>query len=246
MQNATFKYLDSLGVVQTHVFDVLDVRGVDKPWKWRLVPDKIFDIADGSKRTEYRGIQRVFLIKLAVLQNQESYIQAFLKADAKSITYQGTNLVAEEDQVVYESPEYENEWLEECGLLKYYVIELVESTVRTEWHVPKKPTGDDIIYIKKNVRVEGTQASPETFLTNTGKLQYNYGTTVFPDISLLSYNASIICNGVPLQDGKCNQVGEVTQSGSDITFQLAVSDSGNPSNDGFFYFDILIVLQEII
>jgi hypothetical protein len=243
----TFKYLDSLGNVQTHIFDVLSVRGVDKPWKWRNVPDKVFDISDGGKRTEYRGFKRIFSVELAVLQAYEDYIQAFLQADTKSITYQGTNLISEENQVVFESAEYENEWIGDCELAKKYVIEFVESTIRTFWPVPTVPViADDLMYIKTKVKIEGTQASPETFTTNAGKLQYNYGTTAFPSISLLSYVVTVICNGVPKQDAKCNQVGDITQSGSNISFQLAVSDAGNPSGDGFFYFDIIIVLQAIV
>ena len=246
-EQATLKYLDSLGAVQTHIFDVLNVRGVDKPWKWRNVPDKIFNIADGSKRTEYRGFKRIFSVELAILQSYEDYIQAFLQADAKSITYQGTNLIAEEDQVVFESTAYENEWLGESELAKRYVIEFVESLVRTVWPVPSPPiVVDDIMYIKTKVKIEGTQSSPETFITNSGKLQYNYGTTGFPNISLLSYVVTVICNGTPYQDAKINQVGNVTQSGSNISFQLAVSDAGNASGDGFFYADLTIGLQTIV
>ena len=102
------------------------------------------------------------------------------------------------------------------------------------------------MYIKLKVKIEGTQAAPETFTTNSGKLQYNYGTTPFPGISLLSYIVSVFCNSTPYQDAKINQVGDVTQSGSNISFQLAVSDSGNPSSDDFYYTDLTIGLQAIV
>jgi len=129
---------------------------------------------------------------------------------------------------------------------KLFTFELLESIVRTEWPSGIAPIADTDMYIAKKIKIVGTQNSPEVFTTNVGKLLYNFGTTAFPSISLLSYNVAIFCNSTPYQDAKVNQVGDVTQSGSNISFQLAVSDTGNASGDTFFYADITIALQAII
>jgi hypothetical protein len=243
---STFRYLDSSGTVHSQSFDVLTLRG-DVPWKWRLVPSLVLEKVDGSKETQFKAFQRYFSIELRALNSNEDFLRAFLQAETKSITYAGLNVISEESFVVFESEEYEDEWHNEFKLTKRYVIELVESFARTIWppYTPP-PVTTDIMYIAKNIKIVGTQASPETFTTNAGKLLYNFGTTPFPPLSLLSYNISVDCTGTPYQDAKCNQVGNVSQSGTDITFQLAVSDSGNPSSDGFFYFDIKIMLQAIV
>lgn len=103
---------------------------------------------------------------------------------------------------------------------------------------------EDLVYIKTKIKVEGTQASPELFITNSGKLLYNYGTTPFPEINLANAIVSVECNGTPYQDTTtCNQVGDISQSGANIAFSLAINDIGDPSDDGFFYFDITIKLQ---
>ena len=239
--------MDSLGNVQKKTFTTLSVRGSDTPFKVRFVPPEAFyKSVDGSSRTNYQGFQRIIQVELGAINADEDFIRAFFQAASKSFAYQGSNIIAEEVQVVYESPSFEDTWFDNFKYTKKYVFELTENTVRTEWPSPLQPILVDIVYLAKNIKVEGTQATPETFITNSGKLNYNYGTTKFPGISLLSYIVSISCNATPMQDAKCNQVGDVTQSGSNISFQLAVSDSGNPAPDGFYYFDLQINLQQII
>lgn len=246
METATLRYLDSLGTVQKKDFEVLSVEGLDIPKKLRFIPPQIYDIVDGSKATEYRGFQKIIGVSLSPINSNETFIEKFLQAGTKSLAYQGINVVSEEDQVVFETAEFESEHFDGFKYEKLYKFELTEKTVRHVWGFPTIPIVDNMIgYIKIKVKIEGTQASPETLTTNTGKLAYNFNTTVFPAISLLNYNVSVICNGTPYQSGKINQVGDVSQSGSDITFQLAHSDSENPSDDGFWYADLVIVLQAI-
>ena len=130
---------------------------------------------------------------------------------------------------------------------KLFTFELLESVVRTEWpSTTIIPIPDTDVYIIKKVKIVGTNTSQESFTTNSGKLQYNYGTTPLPSINLLSYIVSIVAIGAIYQDAKINQVGNITQSGSNISFFLAVSDTGNASDDTFFYADIIITLQAIV
>ena len=244
--SATLRYLDNLGNVQKKTFEVLHVWGLDMPGKFKYIPPEAFyKIVDGSSRTDYRAWQRIIQVELGVINADEDYLQAYFKSIASSFAYQGSNIIAEEVQVVSEIS-VEDTWLEDFKFTKIFNFEILENVARTVWPTsPSRPKENMIGYIIHNVKVEGTQSAPETFTTNVGKLLYNYGTTPFDSISLLSFIPIITCNSSPKQDAKCNQVGDITQSGSNITFQLAVSDGGNPSPDGFYYFDILIALQEI-
>jgi len=98
----------------------------------------------------------------------------------------------------------------------------------------------------KKIKVIGTQANTEQFITGSGKLLYNYGATVFPPIDLTTTSVSMICDGSIYQDAKINQVGNISQSGNNISFFLAVSDTGKASIDGFCYCDITFFLETII
>ncbi|MBE3088407.1 MAG: hypothetical protein IMZ71_04770, partial [Chloroflexi bacterium] len=240
MAQATFKYLDSVGVVHTQSFDITYIKGLDDVDKVRFVPPILYDIVDGSKETAFKGFQRIITVELQSINTNEDYLRVFLQADSKSITYTGATLVAEECQIVFESTDYENEWLNDFQYTKRYILEIVENTVRTFFPVPIAPVDNMIGYIKTKDKIVGTQATPEFFEINVSKLQYNYGTTVYPTISLLSYNVSIIANGAPYQDAKINNYGDIAQNGDNIRFYLAVSDTGSPSDDGFYYTDIVI------
>jgi hypothetical protein len=244
---ATFKYLDSVGVVHTQAFNTMSVKGMDDVDKVRFIPPILYDIVDGRKETAFKGFQRIITVELQAINTNEDFLRAFLQASDKSFTYTGFTLVAEECQIVFESSEYENEWINDFQHTKRYIIEIVESVVRVLFPVPVIPVDNVIGCIKTKVKIEGTQSAPETFVTSVGKLATYDGTLPYPVISLLSYNVSLIINGTPYQDAKINQVGSPTQSGSNISFQLAVSDTGSPvSSDGFFYVDIVVLLQPIV
>jgi len=96
---------------------------------------------------------------------------------------------------------------------------------------------------KVGVKIEGTQDSPETFTTNVGKLQYQYGSVVFPPMDTSNYIISILSNAVKYQDANINQVGGITQVGNNISFQLAMNNGAMASSDGSIYADITILRQ---
>lgn len=245
MAATTFKYLDSLGVVHTQAFDVLSVLGFDRPHKWKLVPPLVHDIVDGSKRTQYVGFQRIFTIELRALNSNEDYIRAFLQAATKSATYQGDNIIAEENHVVFESAEYEDEWFNEFCKTKRYVIELTESTARTIWPTPTSPSVVDIMYFTNNVEITGTYESPQTLTTNSGGLALRENGQAYPAISLLSYKVTVVVQpsyGTEATFGVTN----IQQAGANISFQVFMSAGGRARlSDGKFYGNVVIGLETI-
>ncbi len=96
------------------------------------------------------------------------------------------------------------------------------------------------------MKIEGTQASPEGFTTNSGKLAVQETGAAYPVFSDLTHVFTVQVNGAPYQDAKINIVGTPSISAGNITFQLAVSDAGATSSDGFYYADIAIFLQAIL
>ena len=240
METSTFKYLDSNSVIQTQDLDILIHKGLDKLWKFNLVPPEAFyKLIDGSSSTDYRGFQRIVGIELTALNEYDAFIRAFLQAATKSIKLLENLIPIARASVVFESPEFETEWFDEFKFAKRYVMEFTESTVRHSW--PFLPTGTDMIYIAQRIKVEGDGTTPELFTTNVSKLQYNFGTTPFPDMFLDDYIISVV--GSDYQDATIYQVGLATQSGNNISFYLAHSYNGNASADGFYYCDLSFLLQ---
>lgn len=231
MDTTTLKYYDSLNVLHTQAFDVLSVRGFDDPDRVRFVPPILYDKIDGSKETAFRGFQRIITIELKALNSLEDFIRAFMQAEDRAVSYRGQYVSALSSYVVFESAEYENEWLNDFQYTKKYVIEVVDATVRTTFPFP--PSDSMIGVSISNVKIEGTQQSPELFTTNIDKLQYRFGTTPFPDIDLDDYNVTI--HIMPRSDAKINQVGAITQAGTNISFYLAIGDGAIPINDGGIY-----------
>jgi hypothetical protein len=132
--NVILKYYDSDNVAHQATFNVLNVKGIDKPWKWLMVPSKIFEFVDGHKETQYKGFQRYVLVELSPIDTNESFIRDFLKASVKSVLYQGLLIAVEEVNVIFEGVDVENEWVEDFKPLKKYTFELKENTVKTSWN----------------------------------------------------------------------------------------------------------------
>ena len=209
-------------------FDALYVKGFDSPDHVKFVPSIIYNIIDGSKKTAFRGFKRVITFRLAALNEYEDYIRGWTQAFIKSLIYKGISITPEEAVVILETPELLNEWLDGYEHAKQYTITVIENRVRQIFpDLPLLVEDNMTGIIVYNIEVVGTQASPEVFTTNVGKLQYQHGTTQFPAINLAANKVSILFDLD--QSWMFNRVGTITQSGSDITFSLATSDAGQLS-----------------
>lgn len=245
MASVTLKYVDSVGATRSATIGILSIKGFADPDSVMIWPPVINKYADGSIQSQFKGFRRVITIDFGVVESaaDREFIRAFLIANTRSVYYYENNVGGEEIIVAHDLTDYENEWKENASQFRNYKITVVEKVIRDSWTSYTPPSTVDIMYIKNKVKIEGTQAAPETFTTNSGKLATSGSGNPFPNISLLSYVVTIITP--PYQDAKINQVGSITQSGSNISFQLAVSDAGNASGDGFYYCDIIVGLQEI-
>ena len=223
-------------------FDALYVKGFDSPDHIQFIPPIIFNIVNGGKATEFRGFKRIITFQLAALDSFEDYIRGWAQASTKSLIYKGISVTPEEAVVILETPELLNEWLDDYEHTKQYTITVIENRVRQVFPNLYLPEVDNMTgNVANKIEITGTQSTPQTFTTNSGVLSTDSTGHAFPVINLASYVVSIVLPAY--QDAKINQVESVTQSGSDITFQLAVSDTGAASSDGKYYCDIMIILQ---
>ena len=250
MQTATLKYLDTSNAIHTATVEVLSTRGIDEPDDVEFFPAILETYRDGSTGTKFTGFRRVISMDVLTVDDRttDKFIEAWLAANKRSLTYNESNILGIETFVVPDNAKkFDVVLLNGAKIAKRWPLRLVENVLRQTWPDYPQPVVTDEMYIAKNVTIVGTEASPETFTTNAGKLLYNYGTTPFPSISLLSYNVSVVV--VTKQDCVVNRVGDIVQSGSDISFQLAISNAGTPLFDGsgnpYVIGDIIIGLQSI-
>lgn len=218
----------------------LAVKGFDPCDHFRPWPGILQVGMDGSRSVITKGFTRVFTVELGVITyNERKFLNAFLLSDETYITYdlQTTNLRVELEN----AEQWENDWLEGREF-RYVKLVLVDKYLSNSF-VAVNVFNDDIMYLKRHVKIEGTEASPETFTTNAGKLATDETAQNYPAFSDTTHVFHVEVNGTPYQDAKIHIITQPSISGGNLTWTAAVSGSGNASGDGFFYADLAIFLQ---
>jgi hypothetical protein len=242
MKTVTLKYIDTSGAIKSETLSVLDVRGFDDPDEIQLVPPIVNRFMDGSTRTDFKGFRRAITIDCGVIHDEAVHraLLGFLRADVRSVTYENAGR-GEELIVATDTHSLTSMWIRGLAIGKRFLLRVIENAIRSVWTDYTPASGVDIMHCKLKVEITGTQAAPETFVTNAGKLATMENGAQFPTISLLTWVASVVA--VSYQEAEVNIIGTPTNSGTNLTFQLAVSDAGKASSDGKYYADILVLLQ---
>lgn len=237
----TFRY-HSGATTYSRTFTALAVRGLDEPDRVEFVPPLQVQAMDGGILGYIKGFRRIITVRIGVLQEtaDRAFMLNFVRSNDRWI-YLGS--LASVYCVLENPDEFENTWLYDTSLMRYFEIGLKETVTYQEWPELVEPTADTLSYIKWNVEITGTLASPQTLTTNAGALTLDETGNPYPAINLAAYVPMIKLT--ELQDCLIVQTANPTQSGTDITFQVAHSDIGNPYADGKFYADIEISLQAI-
>ena len=215
--------MDELGAVQKHEFETLYVSGFDAPTNYKMLPPEVYELLDGTTKTEYRVFKKIISVSLEPIETGDEFLLAFFKAPVRSMEYQGHNIVSEEEQVAWEEIDVESYWIDDFKLQKQFDFKLI-GTARSSWIDPVPHKDNMTGFIIHDVEVIGTLDSPEEFETNVGKLQFQHDAVVFPPISLLSNKVTILFDYD--QAWMFQRVGAITQSGNNIKFHLAMSGSG--------------------
>jgi hypothetical protein len=167
-------------------------------------------------------------------KDDRAFVSDFILGDLKSVEFSD-----QADDVVLENEEYTTEWLQDIELGRRFALDLLGAVLYETW--PSNATETETMYLKSNVEVVGTEASPESFTTNIGKLATDDTGNPYPSFSAASHVFEV--NVVSRQEAMVHRTGNVTVSGGNLVFSLAVQDGGKPSSDGKFYCDISITLQ---
>ena len=219
-------------------FAVLSLRGFDEPDEIRLVGVQ-HGYRNGILEEQLRGFKRVMTVDFGVLTNQLDwlFVLNFLKSANRQI-----RTASQLAHVALEDPErFANVWIDDVQHGRRCILRLIDQGVYRVF--PTIATETDIMYLKSKVEIIGTQASPESFTTNAGKLSLDETGQAYPTFNAATHVFYVAVNGAPYQEAHINIINKPAVSSGNITFQLAVQDGGKPSADGKFYADISIFLQ---
>lgn len=195
----------------------------------------------GTMQEKFIGFRRIVTIDFGVIHDETTrvYLLYWMLASNKSITYGSDSARF----ALLDFNKYANEWLESCELGRHFVLSLAEADIRTT--MPASIAEGEVAYIKRKVAITGTQASPETFTTNGGKLATDQTGASYPEFNTDDYAYHV--HLTPYQEAGVNLVTEpaITPSGAtgNLTFQIAVADGGKAFSDGNYYADIVIIAQ---
>jgi len=235
-----FKYRKS-STTYSRTFAVSSVRGYDEPDEVEFLPPIQQVALDGTIIEEMQGFRRVITVGFGVLQEaaDRAFVFNFLANNERWITMSpmGTVVLALADPTAFA-----NQWQNGHKLERNYDVQLRETILQTAWPDYADPVEIETLYIKTDVQITGTPESPQTLTTNTAPLATDDTGQAYPAISLTTHAVSLLI--AEKQDCVVYRTSDISQSGNNITFQVAHANAGNAYSDGNFYAALTIGLQE--
>jgi hypothetical protein len=112
---------------------VMSEKGITDPDWFEFYPAIVNTYLDGSKESQFKAFRRKVRVDCGVVadRNNRLGILYWLLDNARTIDYGSETALP----FVPMQTEYENEWIEDCSLMRRFVLEFDESTVRTTFPV---------------------------------------------------------------------------------------------------------------
>ena len=236
MPTLTFQYAES-GTDYTQGFDLLALKGFDEPDEMALAVIQ-HEHLDGSLAENIWGQRRIITADFGVVEThaERTFIADFIRNETRQIR-DASGLFA--DVVLEDVKRAIAEWENNCRLGRRYILRLLSANLEQSFGTVVEE--DELAYIKKHVEVTGTQSSPETFTTNSGKLVTQENGAVYPTFNSSTHDfVVLITPPIGYKDRAVGLANQPSIVGGNITFQLAASDLGDGST---VYVDITIILQ---
>jgi len=233
--DATFFYTLS-GLTYSRTIELLKLQGMDEPDHLEKI-GVVHDILDGSLSEQILGFHKI--IEATVRANttplDRRFLAQFILAESKTLVYGNyvSNVVHDKELV--------SEWLYACEHCREFTLALTDSHVYTAWS--DGTIADTNMYYTAIVEITGTLASPQTFTTNVAPLATDIWGNSFPAFSGTVHKASILAISAAYSQFVYCQVGEVTVSAGNLTWQGFASDFGTPADDGKYYVKFTISVQ---
>jgi len=224
----------------SRTFTLKSIKGYDEPDQVEFFPPLLMEATDGALIERVTGFRRVITITFGVLQSaaDRAFVFNFLANKERWITMSPMGSVV---LMLADPAGFANEWKNGRSLERRYTVTLRENVIHTTWPAYADPEETETLYIKSKVEITGTEASPQTLVTNAGSLATDDTGNPYPAINLAAYAVTAILS--EHQECLINRISDITQSGSDISFTVARSYAGGAYADGKYYATITIGLQ---
>lgn len=238
MSNATFIYTRS-GVQSSRSIDVLYHRGMTEPDEIEDV-GPIHDRLDGVIVETVAGARKhvqVVVGARATAADRRFLANWILSSDRTLVIGNfASSMVLEDDTLL-------SEWLNAIERGRRFNLRLIDDHIYHDWDDGATPEED--MYLKYEVEITGTETSPETLTTNSGKLATMQNGDPYPVFNSSTHDFLIAVNA----DKQCQASFQIVKgsrsvSAGNLSFQIYISDIGAPApSDGKYFATIAIFLQ---
>ena len=225
------------GFTYSRTIELLSIRGVDEPDHLRKV-GVLHDYLNGGLGEQTIGFNKLITAQVRAITDEldRRFMVNWICSETKVLRYGNyiSSVVSDED--------LQSEWLYDCEHCREFTLELIDSHVYTQWD--DGVLTDDLMYLKRDVEITGTVASPETLTTNSGKLVLMENGNAFPAFNSTTHDFFIAVNADKGCEASFGIVkASVTVSSGNLTWQMFVSDFGQAAADGKYYASIAVFLQ---
>ena len=206
-------------------------------------PDKLHKVGmvheclDGSVTEQVRGFNKIITLtfKPVTTPTQRRFLASWFAAETKWIHYGGLTsyVVVDEDLV--------SSWLYDCEFNRQFVVPMRDEYIYTQW--ADGVILDTNMYYTAIVQITGTPAVPQTFTTNAVPLTTDIWGNAFPVFDGALQKFSVWGVSAKYSQFVYCQVGEVTVSSGNLTWQAFASDFGTPADDGNYWVKFTISVQ---
>lgn len=241
--DAELIYVDS-GLTHSQTIGLLSFRGMCEPDHLRKI-QIVHEILNGDLSAQIRGFKKIIEPRISpnTTPAQRRFLADWIASDEKTICYGlgGTNPYISE---VTHDKDLISDWLYDCEYGREFSLELVDTHVYTKWE--DGLTEGDLMYCKLDVEMsqDATEASPEVFTTNSGKLVVMENGDSWPSFSPATHKFFVLFKSAKGSSADY-PTGTVTESGGNLTLSTFPASGYVPSADGKLHANFAIWLQAI-
>lgn len=213
--DATFLYVES-GTTYSQTIGLLSFRGFLEPDHLRKV-GVVHETLDGGVSEQVRGFNKIIEPRVSpnTTPTQRRFLANWITSDDKTIAF-GLGGVNPFISQVINDKDLESDWLYDCEYGREFTLELIDTHLYTRWD--DGITGEDLMYCKLAIEMsqDATEASPEVFTTNAGKLVVMENGDPFPSFSSATHKFFVHFKSAKGSSADY-PTGTVTESGGNLT-----------------------------
>jgi hypothetical protein len=222
----TLLYTES-GLTYSKTFEALSFKGIDEPDRLRLNAIT-HDYLNGNLDQQVDGFFKE-PIEITFNPTMDDLSMRFLTswfiASVKLFVYGAYISQGKTDETLI------SEWLYDCEHNRAFTVKFWDEHKFYEWQDGISAEGDMYIKLAVEMSQDATEASPESFTTNSGKLVLMENGESFPSFNSVTHDfyISILASS---GSGAIYPVGSSTVSAGDLTFSTFPESGYVTSSDG--------------